>query len=67
MKLVQIGDYWIDPTKVISVAPFGGPNDFNQFYINIDMGGWTASYSMVSDQDWNPRRVAAVVNQAVIS
>lgn len=57
MKLVQVGDHWINPNKIISIAPFG----INQFYVNVDMGGWTASYPFVSTTEFNPDTVAALL------
>lgn len=61
MKLVQVGDHWINPNRIISIAPFGGANEMNQFYVNVDMGGWTASYPFVSTTECNPDTVAALL------
>jgi hypothetical protein len=65
VKLIQLGDHWINPEKIISIAPFGGSNEMNEFYVHVDMRGWTASYAFVTTTDFNPAVVADMVNGAV--
>lgn len=64
MKLIQLGDHWVDPEKVISVVPFGGFNEMNQFYVHVDMGSWTASHAFISTTECNPASVAEMINGA---
>lgn len=62
-QLLQFGDYWVDPNKVISVAPVGGPNLRDEFFINVDMGSYVANYAFENDLDgWTVDGAAEVIN-----
>lgn len=63
-KLIRIGEHWIDPNKVVSVAPHGGKNLNDEFFINVDMGSYTANYSYQNDPDgWEVDSAAMAVNE----
>lgn len=64
-QLLQIGGHWIDPNRVITVGPKGGENPNNEFFIHVNMEGWTASYSLEQDEafGWTVDRAAEAINE----
>lgn len=64
-QLVDIESHWIDPDRVISVVPLGGPRAGEAFFIHVDMGGWTASHEIEIDEDygWTIDSAATFINE----
>lgn len=64
-QLLQFGDHWIDPNRVISVVPVGGENPNDEFFIHVNMGSWTATHRYQQDDfGWTIDSAATAVNEA---
>lgn len=67
MSLIRIADYSINPHHVISVAPLGGDNPNDEFFINVNMGDYVSSYKYQNDYDgWNIESVTEAINAACL-